>query len=326
MFVDLPAEVVLEVFGHLLPHEAQLLLAVLDRLRPNQNAVRYSDLVYTRLYSGHVVVSVSEVTPPVYDVCLTPEEFARRAHDPRFMVQTPRMVDFIFVRSLRDYTQFQASLALLREAMEQPQMQLWLARVARISFQLNGRSTSDYAPTLLLALVIQTMVLLAPVANMLTLKVNSTDIGLCLPDKWGAVLGQYRRLKVLALSDNLLLDAQFRWPPLLRVLTLTKNMITAFTRETAMRLPDSLVELDMSGNQLSTIGELPHPFTVAETLPNLRVLNLSFNPYLVRINPYLLHGAGEMRQTLTVHLDACNIVDRHLLKAKARAEKVKLHW
>lgn len=336
MFVDLPAEVALEVFRHLLPHEAQILLAALDRLRPHPNAVRYSDLVYTRLYSGHVVVSVSEVTPAVYDVRLTPAQFDCLAQDPRFLAQTPRVLDLIFVRSLRDYTQFQASLAQLRQAMAREAMPRWLARVGRISFQLNGRSTSDYAPTLLLALVIQTMVVLAAVANVRILKVNSTDIGLCFPDKWGRVFGQYRLLQVLALSDNLLrleqflhllLDTHFRWPPALRVLALNKNLLSAFTPDTAARLPESLVELDLSGNQLASIGEPPHrPFAVAAVLPNLQVLNLSFNPYLVRLNPYLLHGAGQMRHALHVYLDGCNLVDRHLLKVKARAERVKIYW
>lgn len=338
MFVDLPLEVALQIFLHLLSQEAQTLLEHLDRLRPHPNAARYSDLVYTRLYSGHLVVSVSEVTPPVFDMRLTPQEFERLTRDPRFLAQTPRILEFIFVRSLRDYTQFQASLALLREVMQRPGTCEWLARVSRISFQLNGRSTSDYAPTLLLALVIQTMVQLAGVANVHTLKINSTDIGQCFPDKWGIVFGQYLQLKVLALSDNLLrldqagfrlplFETHFCWPPALRVLVLNKNMLSTFTRETAARLPDSLVELDMSGNQLACIGEPPYqPFAVADVLPNLRVLNLSFNPYLVRLNPDLFHGAGHMRHVLTVHLDGCNIVDRHLLKARARMERVKLYW
>ena len=332
MFLNLPPEVALEVFQKLLPPEAQQMLETLEQFSPDSNAARYSNLLYSRLHSGHVVISVSEVTPPLYDVRLTPEQFAQSVKDPRFLAQCPRMLDIIFVRNLRDYVKFQDSLSLLREILAQTTVREFLGRIPRISFQLNGRSTTIYAPTLLLALVLSTILMLINVPNVETLKVNSTDIGLYFPDRWGAVFTQFLLLKVLALLDNLLqlpplLDRRFLWPPNLRVLSLNKNMLSSFTLDLAAQLPNSLVELDLSGNELTSMGEAPQEsFSLAEQIPNLRKLNLSFNPYLVRLNHRLLEGAGQMENPLEILLEGCNITDRQGLKNVAIGEQVRLYW
>lgn len=337
MFDVLPPEVAMHVFQQLSLQDAQTLLAQLKRDVSNENARKLIKLLYCRLYLGHTVLAMSDEIPDNASVVLSPEVFLELGKDPEFLANVPKKLDIVFVRNVRDYTNFQQHLAEFREILESKWVSKYLANVQLISFTLNGRSVTTENPTLMLALVLSTLVKLTNVADkkINTLSVSSTDIGELFPQKWGKVLSGFAHVKSLSLADNLirlelvagnepLLERHFEWPPNLRELSLAHNLIRNFTVTTVKKLPPTLEMLNLSNNLLECIGAPYHEsFPLVKYLPKLRILNLNGNMYLVLVDPNLLIGALD---ALAINIQGCNVsgaaLDSFLERGKTTGVKI----
>lgn len=256
--------------------------------------------------------------------------------DPEFLVNIPRQLDMVFVRNIRDYTKFQNSLAEFRQVLETEWALKYLAKVQNLTFKLDGRSITTENPTLMLALVLNTLITLTNLGkdNLHSISVSSTDIGELFPQKWGKMLGGFTQVKTLSLADNLMrlellagnepvLEKHFSWPPQLRELSLARNYIKRLTLDLVKKLPKTLQLLDMSANIIDTIGS-PYSelFSLVEHLPNLKFFNLRDNRYLVTVDLQILEKA----QGLVVDVRGCNIHEEAMscLILAAQRNNVKL--
>lgn len=323
LFNLLPPEVALHVLKQLHYTDAQTLVTKLKHFLPDRNAEKAIKLLYARLYLGHTLITVSEENPKNFDVCIRPEMFLSLGQDPYFLANVPTKLDMVFIRNVRDYTNFQQHLADFREILESEWALKYLAKIHALTFELNGRSVTTENPTLMLALVLNTLIKLTNLgkANLDTVNVSSTDIGELFPHKWGKVLGEFTNVKVLSLADNLmrlelivgnepLFEKHFDWPPQLRELSLARNFIKNFTLSMVKKLPKTLQVLDLSSNVLECVG-LPYneSFSLAEELPNLRMLSLYGNRHLVLVDPNLLVKAVD---GLEVNIQGCNVIEAAL--------------
>lgn len=320
IFSLLPQELALNIFKQLDPSDAQALISKLKQFLPNINAHKAIELLYVRLYLGRTVISVSEEQPKSYDVCLSPQEFLALGNDPEFLSNIPKRLDMVFVRNVRDYTHFQHRLAEFRQILETGWALKYLANVQKLTFELNGRSVTTENPTLMLALVLNTLITLTNLGkdNLASIAVSSTDIGELFPHKWGKVLGNFTQVETLSLDDNLMrleliagnepvLERHFHWPPQLRQLSLARNFIKLFTVNMVKKLPKTLESLDLSSNIIESIGLPYHErFSLSEELPLLKLFSLHDNRYLVLVDPGLLDGEETSGQ-ITVDIRGCNL-------------------
>lgn len=336
LFCLLPQELILHIFKQLLPKDTQSLIQTLSSSLPHRNASRITKLLYVRLYLGHTVISVSDEPPKEFDVCLSPEEFMDLGEDPEFLVNIPRQLDMVFVRNIRDYTKFQNSLAEFRQVLETEWALKYLAQVQKLTFKLDGRSITTENPTLMLALVLNTLITLTNLGkdNLHSISVSSTDIGELFPQKWGKMLGGFTQVKTLSLADNLMrlellagnepvLEKHFSWPPQLRELSLARNYIKRFTLDLVTNFPKTLQLLDMSANIIDTIGSpYSEPFSLVEILPNLKFFSLRENRYLVTVDLQILEKA----EGLVVDVRGSNIHEEAMscLSLAAQKNNVKL--
>lgn len=316
-FTDLPPEIALHVFRQLLPTDSSHLLKNLRPFQKDKNARLIISLVCFRMYSGHLAISLYAEDSSCLDLTMSPQEFCQLCSDHEFSQVQPRQLDMVFVRSQRDYTRFHNMLGVLGEILDSPTTADYCKRVPHVSFMLNGNSVPGESPTLLLSVILLTLIKITTLGqtNLQLVEICSTHIGDHFPHKWGRVFGRYTLVKTLILRENRirldipsapkLLEDHFRWPPLLRVLSLARNEIVRFNGEMLKNIPKTLEELDLSENWIHAVGEPAElQFGVCEILPKLVLLNLSYNIWLELVNPAILNNAG-IDETFTLNIRGC---------------------
>lgn len=322
LFTLLPQEVVLQVLECLEPSESKSLIILLKSYLPNANAQRAINLLYARLYLGLTFLGAGRQAPKQHSVSVTPSEYLELCSDSQVLANIPNHLKMVFVRDARDYINFQQNLADLRDILLSEWAVKYLSKVQILTLEIDGQCITTETPTLMPALVLSTLVELTrhSSANFQSISLNSTDIGDLLPHKWGKVFGAFTGLQELSLEDNKLrldllvgheplMEKYFKWPPHLRVLSLSKNLLCHFRANAVRKLPETLEVLDLSYNLLECVGgPYDESFKLAAELPRLKVLNLAHNRHLFVVDVNIFEGVEEVE----VDVRGCNVSDGQL--------------
>lgn len=332
-FLDLPQEVILRVFECLTIPETFLIAESLGSSRhPKVEAIE--KLLWATRCSRTIVISPTAITSNnTKSNHVSPQAAHSMLKQLMRHSLVPSHLVFELSRSPRDYVKFQNSMSDVWVILESEMTSKQLLAIPKLEFVILGNIITTESPTLLVSLILNTLVKLARLstASWTLLNISLTDLGDYFPHKWGPIFEGFSHCEELILRDNLirlssphqetaLLETEFRWPPNLRKLILSNNLIRNFLSAAIKKLPKSLEVLDLANNSLEHFAERPS-IPLQHHLPNMSMLNLSGNNSLCLLEPQLLQDSVHLPRKLTINLKNSNVYGPLLASLVIAAEK-----
>lgn len=320
--LDLPSEVSLLIFKYILVADAVVLLRILQNESWPQAAPLLS-LMYQRLFGEGISVinTIRPVGAPhkkgstLFDIKALP--VVLRGSDPShvaFRNIKSQFVEFNFVRDSQDNEQYFRDLVLFNALLEEYKHVSrsnavdFFDNAPPITFYLDGLLAPPVNPRYLsfnvLAIIINLAAKEKVAQNIVSFTIIRTDLGHLFVDKWGKLLKGFTNISNINLSNNRIsLDAlrELEWPPKMKLLILDGNQISQFPIDIVEKLPKSLEVLQLMGTELTEVGKsMPSTFKIAEKLPNLKCLKLSYCPRLNHVEPDMFRDLTVPSFTLEV--------------------------
>lgn len=342
-----PPEIGVHILNQLLPMETRQILSKLQTepqlCRQVQSTV--VGWLYARLYGNFLVVYINNSAsdsedgiPQDCDLAATPMEILTLCRDEMFLATAPKKLAFLISRDMREHTLFQKSLSSFVEMISAPWAGKYFGAIPEVDFHLNGESTLDLPPTLMLVAILNVLVNMTKLShcNIRSFSIERTHIGQMFPHKWEGVFSHFPSVTHLSLEKNAILLAtanspglslgtNTKWPAGLKSLSLSGNDIPVVSAAYLSEFPQSLIKLDLSDNKIFSFGgPNTFDFTLAKELPNLQELDLSENPFLNYMDSRILQGPRKSR--LIIKLKGCKISNQCLrdLEVQSRLSKVVL--
>lgn len=335
--LDLPSEVLLQIFQYLTPTEVNDIIYRLSPLQQIEKS-RLLKLLYERLFNGKLMIVNDINTVSKYDTLLTTQAFKNMFSSTTyvnsiFKVVRPNYIEFNFSRQASDYSRFINNLykfnrILEDEDKENQQMLDYFERVQQLDFVSDGNLMLIENPATLSTILIKILINLANndrlTSKFKNITIKSFDIGHFYVSLWGQLFQNFNSLTLLNLSDNLIesdyetasdvLGSYFKFPPVLKTLVLDNNSILRITQQFLQNLPKTLENLLMNRNKINFL----EVNDLRWTLPCLKMLQLNYNHQLTFLEPNIFKSVGE---EFAVMIRGCNIDEIQLAQLRTLSSR-----
>ena len=376
---ELPHEIIVEIFFMLTPLETQSLISklhqILDSLLPNldtaANNVRLLiRFAFQRLYSGKLLITsdysfkkgIEEESDAVLSLRNFEDKFLEskenEIENTLFKETRPQVLKFRFTRNVNDYSNFVDELyslnAIFDNLNDRSEITKYIGVACQLELYIDGYTIGVESPTAILVAVLKTLTSLANPDTALksslsskfkNITIKSTDIGDYYVSRWSQLLGCFKNITYLNLSDNIikldsnstnegeldiridLLANDFVWPAALKELNLDNNLLTYISKKFVLKLPNTLENLLICSNKLTSLGQTDSEcFNFTEFLPQLTTLKLNYNNTLMLVNERMFDKISLTGKFRSLELRGCNIdeYNMQLLKAVSLKENFNL--
>lgn len=371
---ELPHEIIVEIFFMLSPLETQSLISklhqILDSLPPNldtaANNVRLLiRFAFQRLYSGKLLITsdysfkkgIEEESDAVLSLRNFEDKFLEskenEIENTLFKETRPQVLKFRFTRNVNDYSNFVDELYLLNAIFDnlndRSEITKYIGVACQLELYIDGYTIGVESPTAILVAVLKTLTSLANPDTALksslsskfkNITIKSTDIGDYYVSRWSQLLGCFKNITYLNLSDNIikldsnstnegeldikidLLANDFVWPAALKELNLDNNLLTYISKKFVLKLPNTLENLLICSNKLTSLGQTDsESFNFSELLPQLTTLKLNYNNTLMLVNERMFDKISLTGKFRLLELRGCNIDEYNMLLLKTVSVK-----
>lgn len=361
--LDLPSELVVEIFRYLSPDETN---HVINQIKhPYTNHVEHCDinhinhnythpnlpsnkllsLLYFRLYNGKLtIINDDPKDSQQTDILLTIHSFeeiflVNNYENKLFQGIRPRAVEINFTRQINDYSKFINNMYEFNGILEKNSNELikdYFEKIQQVNFYADGNLMMMENPATLSTIMIKILINLTETSlalKLVRISIKCFDIGDFYVSRWSQLFRNFENLEYLDLSDNLIrsdyedsddiMGLSFKFPPKLKHLILDGNSILRITANFVKNVPASIELILLNRNLISEIG-LNEPLDLASYLPNLQLLRLNHNNRIGFINPSSF--VGILSKNLVVELKGCDLSPGNLraLKRVAAVEKFSI--
>ncbi|KAK6460576.1 hypothetical protein DFJ63DRAFT_235485 [Scheffersomyces coipomensis] len=351
--LDLPPEILLCIFQSFSASELdEFILRMIKLFDTDDN--RLLDLMYIALFSKTLLITndnIAEKVPDIYRQ-LPINDFEillllQRHKSTLFQQCQPQKISIRFLRKSDDYHRFIRDLQQLHYSLKRKKKgtteQGNLDQLV-VYFETRFKAFDVYIdcnlqmvenPTSISSGLIQVLLDLAEnpylIAKLKKLTLIASDIGTFYVKSWSQLFHRFENLIELNLSNNVIqntydevedvFSTSFNFPPLLKSLDLSQNLITNISVGFIKNLPRSLVVLKLNDNIIVHLGDT---LKISKRLPNLRNLQLNNNPHLDYINETTFMDITNKDFLLELRGNNINNDDMVKLKNMARLGKFTL--
>ncbi|KAK6202493.1 uncharacterized protein RJT21DRAFT_118541 [Scheffersomyces amazonensis] len=351
--IDLPPELLIQVFQSLSPQDLEDVINVMIDLIGSDDD-KIIDLMYVALFSSRLSLtnynSRDKITIVDRQVIIKDFELIlslQRRRSAIFQRCIPQNITVRFTRKSDDYHTFIQDLQQLHGLFKRKKKgTIELANIDPlvIYFENNFQKFDVVIdcnlqwvenPTSISSSVIQILLDMAsnPYLNkkLINLTIKASDIGSFYFDLWSRLLISFENLIYLDLSNNVLqnvhddiediLSMSFKFPPNLKILNMSQNLITKITNGFIINLPSSLEVLKLNDN---IIVILANDLNLSIHLPKLINLQLNNNPHLDYIQETTFNDIKDKDFRLELRGNNINDDDMNKLKALAKVNRFTL--